>query len=65
MTPAEFTAAVEALKQHRAVAVPGGGILLPPTRGRRYRGKHRANQFSVRVADLVPPFKVAEFGGAR
>lgn len=40
------------------VEVPeGGGLLIAPwapyaSRGRRYRGVHRANRFSRRVADL-------------
>jgi hypothetical protein len=51
-TPADYDATLAALKLHQAVSVPGGGIILPPKRGRRYRGAHRANRFRQTVADL-------------
>lgn len=30
-----------------------GGLLFFPSPGRRHRGRHRANRFSVRVHDLI------------
>ncbi|ART68166.1 hypothetical protein BTO20_05800 [Mycobacterium dioxanotrophicus] len=46
-TPADFDATVAAAALHEPVAaVPAA------TRGRRYRGRHRANRFSRRVTDL-------------
>ncbi|SHV90571.1 Uncharacterised protein [Mycobacteroides abscessus subsp. abscessus] len=50
-TPADYDTTVAALKVHQAVSVPGG-IILPPKRGRRYRGQHRASKFRLTVADL-------------
>ncbi|WP_195173493.1 hypothetical protein [Mycobacteroides abscessus] len=51
-TPADYDTTVAALKVHQAVSVPGGIILLPPKRRRRYRGQHRASKFRLTVADL-------------
>ncbi|BBB42844.1 hypothetical protein [Mycobacteroides abscessus] len=50
-TPADYDTTVAALKVHQAVSVPGG-VILPPKRGRRYRGQHRASKFRLTVADL-------------
>ncbi|QRY48107.1 hypothetical protein JVX93_15750 [Mycolicibacterium boenickei] len=38
---------------------------VPPglPRGLTRRGRHRANQFSLRVRDITPSFKVTQFPG--
>jgi hypothetical protein len=53
--PAEFDRVKAIVDAHGAALMlnPEGGLLVFPSRRWRYRGRHRANRFSVRVHDLT------------